>query len=185
MNRIASFVAALSLAAAGTTAFAAGPTVMTDAQMDNVSGGGLVDVIIANNLNNLSVDINATVTALVNANVLVNAPVNVNVNVLTGLTRCKRAACCSTLRKTPRREPGLLALHHLNMEWARRLLARTLVAEHIRRLGPNSTPRVKECCNDALPPPFCCSWPCGCRIDSSRRAPWKVPAGADDRRADG
>jgi hypothetical protein len=54
--------------------------------MDNVSGGGLVDVIIANNLNNLSVDIDATVTALVNANVLVNAPVNVNVNVLTGLT---------------------------------------------------------------------------------------------------
>jgi hypothetical protein len=86
MNRIASFVAAFGLAAAGTTAFAAEPTMMTDAQMDNVSGGGLVDVIIANNLNNLSVDINATVTALVNANVLVNAPVNVNVNVLTGLT---------------------------------------------------------------------------------------------------
>ena len=86
MNRIASSVVAFSLAAAGTTAFAAEPTVMTDAQMDNVSGGGLVDVIIANNLNNLSVDINATVTAIVNANVLVNAPVNVNVNVLTGLT---------------------------------------------------------------------------------------------------
>jgi len=86
MNRIASLVVAFSLAAAGTTAFAAEPTMMTDAQMDNVSGGGLVDVIIANNLNNLSVDINATVTAIVNANVLVNAPVNVNVNVLTGLT---------------------------------------------------------------------------------------------------
>jgi hypothetical protein len=86
MNRIASFVVALSLAAAGSTALAAQPTMMTDAQMDNVSGGGLVDIIIANNLNNLSVDINATVTALVNANVLVNAPVNVNVNVLTGLT---------------------------------------------------------------------------------------------------
>jgi DNA-binding protein YbaB len=86
MNRVANFVAAFSLAAAGSTALAAAPTMMTDAQMDNVSGGGLVDVIIANNLNNLSVDINATVTALVNANVLVNAPVNVNVNVLTGLT---------------------------------------------------------------------------------------------------
>jgi hypothetical protein len=85
MNRIASFVAAFSLAAAASTALAAEPTLMTDAQMDNVSGGGLVDIIIANNLNNLSVDINATVTALVNANVLVNAPVNVNVNVLTGL----------------------------------------------------------------------------------------------------
>jgi hypothetical protein len=85
MKRIASFIVALSLAAAGSTAFAGEPTMMTDAQMDNVSGGGLVDIIIANNLNNLSVDINATVTALVNANVLVNAPVNVNVNVLTGL----------------------------------------------------------------------------------------------------
>jgi hypothetical protein len=62
---------------------------MTDAQMDTVTGGGLVDVLIQDNLNNLNVDIQATVTALVNANVLVNAPVNVNVNVnanvLTGL----------------------------------------------------------------------------------------------------
>jgi hypothetical protein len=89
MNRIACVFAAFGLAAAGSTALAAepaNPQLMTDAQMDNVTGGGLVDVIIANNLNNLSVDINATVTALVNANVLVNAPVNVNVNVLTGLS---------------------------------------------------------------------------------------------------
>jgi hypothetical protein len=89
MNRIACVFAAFGLAAAGSTALAAepaNPQLMTDAQMDNVTGGGLVDVIIANNFNNLSVDINATVTALVNANVLVNAPVNVNVNVLTGLS---------------------------------------------------------------------------------------------------
>jgi hypothetical protein len=90
MNRIACIFVAFGLAAAGSTALAAEParaqpTMMTDAQMDNVAGGGLIDVMIANNLNNLSVDINATVTALVNANVLVNAPVNVNVNVLTGL----------------------------------------------------------------------------------------------------
>lgn len=89
MNRIACIFVALGLATAGSTALAqpakAEPMMMTDAQMENVTGGGLIDVIIANNLNNLSVDIDATVTALVNANVLVNAPVNVNVNVLTGL----------------------------------------------------------------------------------------------------
>ena len=91
MNRFACTFVALGLAAAGSTAFAAEPTLMTDAQMDNVTGGGLID--ISNNLNNLSVNLNATVTALVNANVnvnanvLVNAPVNINVNanVLTGL----------------------------------------------------------------------------------------------------
>ena len=86
MNRIACIFVALGLAAAGSTAFAAEPTPMTDAQMDNVTGGGLIDVIIANNLNDLRVNIDATVTAIVNANVLVNAPVNVNVNVLTGLS---------------------------------------------------------------------------------------------------
>ena len=85
MNRFACMFIALGLATAGSTAFASQPALMTDAQMDNVAGGGLIDVMIANNLNNLSVDIDATVTALVNANVLVNAPVNVNVNVLTGL----------------------------------------------------------------------------------------------------
>ena len=91
MNRFACIFVALGLVAAGSTALAAEPAkpqpvMMTEAQMDNVTGGGLVDVMIQDNLNNLSVDINATVTALVNANVLVNAPVNVNVNVLTGLT---------------------------------------------------------------------------------------------------
>ena len=92
MNRFASIFVALGLAAAGSTALAAEPAqpqLMTDAQMDSVTGGGLVDVLIQDNLNNLNVNLNATVTALVNANVLVNAPVNVNVNVnanvLTGL----------------------------------------------------------------------------------------------------
>jgi hypothetical protein len=93
MNRFACIFVAAGLAVAGSTAFAAEPaksqpTVKTDAQMDNVSGGGLVDVIIANNLNNLMVDVdatvNATVNAVVNASVLVYAPVNVNV--LSGLT---------------------------------------------------------------------------------------------------
>ena len=89
-NRFACFCVALGLAAGASTAFAAEPEMMTDAQMDNVAAGGLVDVIIANNLNNLAVNVNANVNAavnaIVNANVLVNAPVNVNVNALTGLT---------------------------------------------------------------------------------------------------
>jgi hypothetical protein len=53
---------------------------MTDAQMDNVTGGGLIDAMIMDNLNNLGVDINAAVAAAVNANVLLNAPVNLSVN---------------------------------------------------------------------------------------------------------
>ena len=85
MNRVASFVVALGLAAAGSTALAAEPAMMTEAQMENVTGGGLIDAIIMDNLNNLGVDINAAVTAAVNANVLLNAPVNVSVNVLTAL----------------------------------------------------------------------------------------------------
>jgi pyruvate dehydrogenase complex dehydrogenase (E1) component len=87
MNRFACIFVAFGLAAAGSTALAAEPqpVMMSDAQMDNVTGGGLIDVMIQDNLNHLSFVINATVTALVNANVLVNAPVNVNVNVLTGL----------------------------------------------------------------------------------------------------
>ena len=85
MNRIACIFVALGLAAAGSTAFAAEPAMMTEAQMDNVTGGGLIDVIITDNLNNLGVDINAAVTAAVNANVLLNAPVNVSVKVLTAL----------------------------------------------------------------------------------------------------
>jgi hypothetical protein len=85
MNRIACIFVALGLAAAGSTALAAEPAMMTEAQMDNVTGGGLIDAIIMDNLNNLGVDINAAVTAAVNANVLLNAPVNVSVNVLTAL----------------------------------------------------------------------------------------------------
>src|SRR5919197_3081116 len=91
MNRLACISVALGLAGAGSTAFAAEPQpmMMTDAQMDNVTGGGLIDVLIQDNLNNLAVNVNAnvnaTVNALVNTNVLVYAPVNVNVNALTGL----------------------------------------------------------------------------------------------------
>ena len=85
MNRIACIFVALGLAAAGSTALAAEPVMMTEAQMDNVTGGGLIDAIIMDNLNNLGVDINAAVTAAVNTNVLLNAPVNVSVNVLTAL----------------------------------------------------------------------------------------------------
>jgi hypothetical protein len=85
MNRIACIFVALGLAAAGSTVFAAEPTMLTEAQMDTVTGGGLIDAIIMDNLNNLGVDINAAVTAAVNANVLLNAPVNVSVNVLTAL----------------------------------------------------------------------------------------------------
>jgi hypothetical protein len=88
MNRIACIFVALGFAAAGTTALAAEPAkpaMMTEAQMDNVTGGGLIDAVIMDNLNNLGVDINAAVTAAVNANVLLNAPVNVSVNVLTAL----------------------------------------------------------------------------------------------------
>ena len=85
MNRIACIFVALGLAAAGSTALAAEPAMMTEAQMENVTGGGLIDAIIMDNLNNLGVDINAAVTAAVNANVLLNAPVNVSVNVLTAL----------------------------------------------------------------------------------------------------
>ena len=90
MNRFACIFVALGLAAAGSTAFAADPpakpqpTMMTDAQMDNVTGAGLIDIIIMDNLNDLQVNVNATVQAIVNATVY--APVNVNVNVLTGLT---------------------------------------------------------------------------------------------------
>jgi len=88
-NRCACIFVALGLAGAGSTVFAAEPAtsqpvMMSDAEMDNVAAGGLVDVIIADNLNNLAVNVNATVNAIVNANVLVYAPINVNV--LTGLT---------------------------------------------------------------------------------------------------
>ena len=87
-NRCACIFVALGLAGAGSTALAAEPAsqpvMMSDAQMDNVTGGGLINVIGENNLNNLQVNVNAVVNAIVNANVLVYAPINVNV--LTGLT---------------------------------------------------------------------------------------------------
>ena len=87
-NRFACIYFALGLAGAGSAALAAEPAsqpvMMSDAEMDNVAAGGLINVIITDNLNNLQVNVNATVNAIVNANVLVYAPINVNV--LTGLT---------------------------------------------------------------------------------------------------
>jgi len=73
MNRIACICLALGLSAAGSAAIAAPPpsAVMTDEQMDNVTGAGVVDVLVANSLNdwniNLEVKLQANVLANVNA----------------------------------------------------------------------------------------------------------------------
>ena len=75
MNRIARTFVAFSLAAAASTALAAKPppTQMSEAQMDEVTGGGVVDVLIGNALNdwtiNLEVALQANVAANVNAGV--------------------------------------------------------------------------------------------------------------------
>src|SRR5215208_3892314 len=72
-NRIARIFAACSLAAAGSTALAAEPTMMTEAQMDNVSAGalgdGLVTVVVQDSLNSWNLDIALKVQANVLANV--------------------------------------------------------------------------------------------------------------------
>ena len=75
MNRIARIFVAFGLAAAASTALAAKPPIaqMSEAQMDGVTGGGVVDVLIANALNgwsiNLEVGLQANVAANVNAGV--------------------------------------------------------------------------------------------------------------------
>jgi hypothetical protein len=75
MNRIARTFVALGLAAAASTALAAKPppAEMTEAQMDGVTGGGVVDVLVTNALNdwtiNLEVGLQANVMANVNAGV--------------------------------------------------------------------------------------------------------------------
>jgi hypothetical protein len=75
MNRIARIFVAFGLAAAASTALAAKPPLaqMSEAQMDEVSGGGVVDVLVANALNdwtiNLEVALQANVVANVNAGV--------------------------------------------------------------------------------------------------------------------
>jgi hypothetical protein len=71
MNRVACTFVAFGLAAAGSTALAAGPppTLMTDAQMDNVTAGSVVDVLVANSLNAWNIDLDLKVQANVLANV--------------------------------------------------------------------------------------------------------------------
>jgi hypothetical protein len=72
MNRFACIFVALGLAAAGSTALAAQPALMTDAQMDNVTAGadgGLVDVLIKDSLNNWNLEIALKLQANVAANV--------------------------------------------------------------------------------------------------------------------
>ena len=75
MNRVARILVAFGLAAAASTALAAKPppAQMTEAQMDGVTGGGVVDVMVTNALNgwtiNLEVALQANVMANVNAGV--------------------------------------------------------------------------------------------------------------------
>jgi hypothetical protein len=75
MNRVACVCVAFGLAAAGSTAFAAEapPALMTDAEMDNVTAGSVVDVLVADALNgwtiNLDLKLQANVLANVNAGV--------------------------------------------------------------------------------------------------------------------
>ena len=74
MNRVACIFIACGVAAAGSTALAAEPAkpqpaLMTDAQMDNVTAGGVLDVVVANSLNAWNVDLELKVQANVLANV--------------------------------------------------------------------------------------------------------------------
>jgi hypothetical protein len=75
MNRVAHIFVAFGLAAAASTALAAKPppAQMTEAQMDGVTGGGVVDVLVTNALNdwtiNLEVGLQANVVANVNAGI--------------------------------------------------------------------------------------------------------------------
>ena len=74
MRRVAFVCVALGLAAAGSTALAAepaasGPALMTEAQMDGVTGAGVVDVLVANSLNGWNIDLELKVQANVLANV--------------------------------------------------------------------------------------------------------------------
>jgi hypothetical protein len=69
MNRIACIFVACGLAAAGPTALAAQPALMTDAQMDEVTAGGVVDVMVLNALNDWSISLDLKVQANVLANV--------------------------------------------------------------------------------------------------------------------
>ena len=71
MNRFARFLVAFSLAAAGSAALAAkpAPTLMTETEMDNVTAGNLLTVVVADSLNNWNLDIAIKLQANVAANV--------------------------------------------------------------------------------------------------------------------
>jgi ATP-dependent phosphoenolpyruvate carboxykinase len=71
MNRIACIFVAFGLAGAGSTALAAKPqpALMTDAQMDDVTAGGVVDVLVLNSLNDWSINLDLKLQANVAANV--------------------------------------------------------------------------------------------------------------------
>ena len=78
MNRFASIFVAVGLTAAGPTALAAQPAksppvLMTETQMDNVTGAGLIDVLVVDSLNNWNINrdlkLQANVAANVNAGV--------------------------------------------------------------------------------------------------------------------
>ena len=74
MNRFASIFVAVGLTAAGPTALAAQPAksqpvLMSDAQMDNVTGAGLIDVLVVDSLNNWNINLDLKLQANVAANV--------------------------------------------------------------------------------------------------------------------
>ena len=71
MNRFSRIFVAFGLAAAGSTALAAQPqpALMTDAQMDDVTAGGVVDVLVLNSLNDWSISLELKLQANVAANV--------------------------------------------------------------------------------------------------------------------
>jgi len=71
MNRVVCVYVAFGLAAAGSTALATEPppTLMSDAQMDNVTAGSVLDVLVANSLNGWNIDLALKVQANVLANV--------------------------------------------------------------------------------------------------------------------
>ena len=73
MNRVACIFVAFGLAAAGSTALAAEPALMSDAEMDNVTAGalgdGLVTVVVQDSLNNLQLNVALKLQANVAANV--------------------------------------------------------------------------------------------------------------------
>jgi hypothetical protein len=74
MNRVVCTFVAFGLAAAASTALAAEPAkpqpaLMTDAQMDNVTGGGVLDVLVVNSLNDWSINLELKLQANVAANV--------------------------------------------------------------------------------------------------------------------